>query len=78
MTMAEVALAWVLSKDFINCPIMGADAPGHVNNNIKALDLALSGEEIETLDSLYRPRDILNDYVPNPMPRHLGGVLADA
>ncbi len=76
MTMAEVALAWVLSKDFINCPIMGADSPGHVENNIKALDLELSEGEIETLDSLYRPRDVLNDYVPNPMPRHLGGILA--
>ena len=75
MSMAEVALAWVLSKDFIDCPIMGADAPDHVDNNIKALDLELSADEIETLDSLYRPRDILNDYVPNPMPRHLGGVL---
>jgi len=78
MTMAEVALAWVLSKDFIDCPIMGADSPGHVENNIKALDLELSEDEIETLDSLYRPRDVLNDYVPNPMPRHLGGVLASS
>ncbi len=78
MTMAEVALAWVLSKDFINCPIMGADSPGHVENNIKALDLELSESEIETLDNLYRPRDILNDYVPNPMPRHLGGVLSSS
>ncbi len=78
MTMAEVALAWVLSKDFINCPIMGADSPGHVENNIKALDLELSEGEIETLDSLYRPRDVLNDYVPSPMPRHLGGILSSS
>jgi aryl-alcohol dehydrogenase-like predicted oxidoreductase len=78
MTMAEVALAWVLSKEFITCPIMGADSPGHVENNIKALDLELSKGEIETLDSLYRPRDVLNDYVPNPMPRHLGGVLSSS
>ena len=75
MTMAEVALAWVLSKDFICSPLLGADAPEHVDNNIKALDFNLSDDDIETLDGLYRPRDILNDYVPNPMPRHLGGVL---
>ncbi len=77
-TMAEVALAWVLSKDFINCPIMGADSPGHVENNIKALDLELSEDEIVALDSLYKPRDVLNDYVPHPMPRHLGGVLSSS
>ena len=74
-TMAEVALAWVLSKDFICSPLIGADSPEHVENNIKALDLSLSGDEIEILDELYRPRDVLNDYVRNPMPRHLGGVL---
>jgi aryl-alcohol dehydrogenase-like predicted oxidoreductase len=73
-TMAEVALAWVLSKDFICCPLLGADSPAHVAINIKALDLELSASEIELLDGLYRPRDILNDYVSNSMPRHLGGV----
>jgi diketogulonate reductase-like aldo/keto reductase len=53
---------------------LGADSPAHVAINIKALDLELSASEIELLDGLYRPRDILNDYVSNPMPRHLGGV----
>ena len=33
--------------------------------------------QVESLDRLYRPRDIVNDYVPTPMPRHLGGVLTD-
>jgi len=78
LTMAEVALAWVLSKDFICSPLLGADAPEHVENNIKALEVELSNEEIETLDSLYRPRDFLHDYNPDPMPRHLGGVLTNA
>ena len=78
LTMAEVALAWVLSKDFICSPLLGADAPEHVENNIKALDVELSDDEIETLDSLYRPRDFLHDYNPDPMPRHLGGVLTNS
>jgi len=75
MTMAEVALAWVLSKDFICSPLLGADAPEHIENNIKALEVELSDEEVETLDSLYRPRDFLHDYNPDPMPRHRGGVM---
>jgi len=78
LTMAEVALAWVLSKEFICSPLLGADAPEHVENNIKALDVELSDEEIETLDGLYRPRDFLHDYNPDPMPRHLGGVLTNS
>ena len=39
----------------------------------RALDLELSREEIETLDGLYRPRDVINDHVPKPMPRLLQG-----
>ena len=41
------------------------------------LDLELTADEIESLDQLYRPRDVVNDYVPTPLPRHLGGVLTD-
>ncbi len=78
ITMAEVALAWVCAKQAICCPIMGADSVSHVEINIKALDLDLTPDEIETLDGLYRPRDVINDHVPDRMSRHLGGVLTDS
>ncbi len=74
-TMAEVALAWVCAKDSICCPLIGTGSVTQLENNIKTLDLELTTDEIETLDALYRPRDVINDYVPNPMPRHMGGVL---
>jgi aryl-alcohol dehydrogenase-like predicted oxidoreductase len=70
-TMAEVALAWVYAKDCISCPIIGASSVGQLENNVNALDLELSPDEIETLDGLYRPRDVINDHVPEPMPRYL-------
>ena len=76
LSMAEVALAWVCSREFICSPIMGADSAEHVENNIKALDVELTPDEITTLDQMYRPRDIINDHVHNPMPRHLGGIMA--
>lgn len=72
-TMAAVALAWVYSRDDICCPIIGASSVKQVEDNVAALDLELSADEIETLDQMYRPRDIINDYVPNPMPRYLDG-----
>jgi aryl-alcohol dehydrogenase-like predicted oxidoreductase len=72
--MAEVALAWVLSRESICCPIIGAGSVSQVENNIKALDFDLTTDEIEALDGLYRPRDVINDHVPNPMSRHYGGV----
>ncbi len=71
MTMAEVALAWVYSKEAICCPIIGASSVSQIENNVKALDLELSTDEIDALDQLYRPRDVINDHVPMPMTRYL-------
>jgi len=72
-SMAEVALAWVYSRQDICCPIIGASSVTQVENNIGALALKLSVDEISTLDNLYRPRDVINDYVPEPMSRYLQG-----
>lgn len=70
-TMAEVALAWVYAKETICCPIIGASSVSQLENNVMALDLELTMDEIKILDGLYRPRDVINDHVPNPMPRYL-------
>ena len=72
-TMAEVALAWVYARDAICCPIIGASSMSQLEDNVKALDLELTLDEIETLDQLYRPRDVINDHVPEPMPRYFEG-----
>ena len=74
-TMAEVALAWVCSKKAICSPLISAATLDQLDSNINALQLKLSQTEIDSLDELYRPRDVVNDYVPVPLPRHLGGVL---
>ena len=71
VTMAEVALAWVYARDDICCPIIGASSAGQVENNVKALNLELTAAETATLDAMYRPRDVINDHVPEPMPRYL-------
>ncbi len=76
-TMAEVALAWVISKEFICCPIVGASAVSHVDCSVQALDFKLTPDEIGELDGLYRPRDVINDHVPNPMPRYFGSMKTD-
>jgi len=72
-TMAEVALAWVYAKEAICCPIIGASSVRQLEHNVNALDLELTLDEIETLNRLYRPRDIINDHVPKPMPRYYEG-----
>ncbi len=70
-TMAEVALAWLYSKEAICCPIIGASSVSQLENNVGAMNLELTLDEAEALDQLYKPRDVINDHVPNPMPRYL-------
>jgi aryl-alcohol dehydrogenase-like predicted oxidoreductase len=70
-TLAQVALAWVCSKKDICCPIIGASSTTQLEDNVNALQLELRQDEIATLDALYRPRDVINDHVTNPMPRLL-------
>ncbi len=70
-TMAEVALSWLYSREAVCCPIIGASSISQLENNIAAMKPGLSRDEIETLDQMYHPRDVINDHVPEPMPRYL-------
>jgi len=73
-SMAQVALAWVYSSNALCCPIIGASSVDQLESNVAALDLEISESEINRLSQLYRPRDVINDYIPNPVPRYLQGV----
>lgn len=55
---AQVALAWVLSKDVVTSPIIGASKPGHLEDAVAALSLRLTEEEISSLEELYRPHPV--------------------
>lgn len=57
VTMAQVALAWVLSKAVVSCPIVGATRPHHLQDAVAALDLDLTPAEIDALEAPYRPQD---------------------
>jgi 1-deoxyxylulose-5-phosphate synthase len=56
--MAQVALAWVLQKQPVTAPIVGATKLAHVADAVGALELELSQEEIEKLEEPYRPTGI--------------------
>jgi 1-deoxyxylulose-5-phosphate synthase len=55
--MAQVALAWVLSKPVVACPIVGATKPRHLQDAVAALDLALTEHEMAALEDPYTPQD---------------------
>ncbi|MCX2478150.1 aldo/keto reductase [Pedobacter sp. MC2016-15] len=56
---AQVALAWMLSKDGITSPIIGASKPGHIEDAVAAVSVKLSDEEIQSLEELYQPHPVL-------------------
>jgi aryl-alcohol dehydrogenase-like predicted oxidoreductase len=53
VTMAQVALAWVLRNPLVSAPIVGATQPHHLQQAAEALDLHLSHEETATLEEPY-------------------------
>jgi aryl-alcohol dehydrogenase-like predicted oxidoreductase len=56
--MAEVALAWLLSKPVVTAPIIGATKLPHLQTAIRALDLSLAEDEIKALEAPYRPHAV--------------------
>lgn len=57
--MAQVALAWLLSKPAITAPIVGATKPHHLQDAAAALALRLTPEEIAALEKPYVPHLVL-------------------
>ncbi|MFC4068936.1 aldo/keto reductase [Actinoplanes subglobosus] len=57
VAMARVALAWVLSKPVVSCPIVGATKPHHLADAVAALGLRLTDDEIARLEGPYQPQD---------------------
>jgi len=52
--MAQVALAWVLQKQPVTAPIVGATKLSHIDDAVGAVDIALSTEEIAAIEAPYR------------------------
>jgi aryl-alcohol dehydrogenase-like predicted oxidoreductase len=55
LTMAQVALAWVLNNPVVSAPIVGATKPHHLPEAIAALDVHLTDDEIHALEEPYSP-----------------------
>jgi aryl-alcohol dehydrogenase (NADP+) len=56
----QVALAWVLRHAAITSPIIGASKAHHIDDAVKALEVALSDEEVKALEAAYQPKPVLD------------------
>jgi 1-deoxyxylulose-5-phosphate synthase len=55
---AQVALAWVLQKDTVVSPIVGATKSLHITDAVAALSVKLSPEDIKQLEEPYVPHSV--------------------
>ena len=59
LPLAQVSLAWMLHKDVVTAPIVGATKPGQIEDAVAAVGVTLSDEEISALEEPYVPHPIL-------------------
>jgi len=59
LLMAQVAIAWMLSKPVITAPIIGATKPHHLDDAVASVSVQLTPDEIHHLEEAYQPHPIL-------------------
>jgi 1-deoxyxylulose-5-phosphate synthase len=59
LPMAQVALAWILSKPVVTATIIGATRLHHLDDAIAAVSLQLTPDEIRHLEEAYQPHPVL-------------------
>ena len=57
VSMAQLALAWVLRNPTVSAPVVGATKPHHLPDAVAALEVNLTDEEAAAVESPYRPQD---------------------
>lgn len=56
---AQIALAWLLHKPAVTCPIIGTTKVGHITDALAATGVVLSEDEIRLLEEHYIPHPVL-------------------
>ena len=56
---AQIALAWLLQKEGIRAPIIGATKMPQLEEAVEALEISLSDKEIKLLEDGYVPHPVL-------------------
>ena len=54
-TMAQIALAWLLDKAWVDAPIVGTTSVQHLEDAVAALDIDLESSDVDYLEEPYEP-----------------------
>ena len=55
VTMAQIALAWLFHKDWVDAPIVGTTSVEHLEDAVEALEISLSSGDVAYLEEPYEP-----------------------
>ncbi|CAA7259017.1 unnamed protein product [Cyclocybe aegerita] len=59
ISMAQVSIAWILSKDGVSAPIVGTTSLKNLEDIIGGVHVKLTDEEIKFLEEPYKPQNII-------------------
>jgi aryl-alcohol dehydrogenase-like predicted oxidoreductase len=59
ISQATVSLAWLLSKQSVTSPIIGATSLNHIDDAVAAINLKLTEDEIKKLEENYIPHTVV-------------------
>jgi len=58
-SMAQISLAWTLTKEVVSAPIVGTTSLDKLKDIIDAVDIKLSEAEVKYLEEPYKPMAII-------------------
>jgi aryl-alcohol dehydrogenase-like predicted oxidoreductase len=62
VSLSQLALAWVMSRPGITCPIIGARTLEQFDDNLLAAEIAITPEESDRIDTIIPPGTFVKDY----------------
>lgn len=55
VTMAQIALAWLLHQDVVDAPIIGTTSVEHLEDAVEAIEISLTDSDLDYLEAPYEP-----------------------
>lgn len=58
VSMAQISLAWLLHKEWVDAPIVGVSSVEHLEDAVESIDVDLSSNDMEYLEEPYEPSQV--------------------
>jgi voltage-dependent potassium channel beta subunit len=59
-TMPQLAIAWLLGREAVSSVITGASSPAQVEENVAAVDVELTADDVAEIDELFAPSEAVS------------------